>query len=109
MTTASSLDVNAPPLKFLGCDTLTDTSLWTMLYLCIHTEVQDKMQQEIDNLIPDGDVNILDLKPQLHYTSKFDFSELLQEQTSNPRQFICYLSVSSSWKAVKHTGSRDSI
>ncbi|KAM8939427.1 cytochrome P450 2U1 [Pelodytes ibericus] len=38
-------------LFIAGTDTTTNTLLWSLLYMCVHTDVQEKVQAEIDSVI----------------------------------------------------------
>lgn len=42
-----------------------------MFYMCVHPQVQENIQREVDGIIGHDDMQgILEQKDQLHYTSK---------------------------------------
>ena len=46
-----------------GSLTTRDTTVWMIFYLANHPRVQEKMQQEIDNVLPRGTLPLLEDKP----------------------------------------------
>ncbi|XP_061108922.1 cytochrome P450 2U1-like [Conger conger] len=52
-----------------GTDTTTNTILWTLLYMCIYPQVQEKVQAEIDSVVG------LDRPPSLEDKASLPFTE----------------------------------
>ncbi|XP_051994226.1 cytochrome P450 2U1 [Xyrauchen texanus] len=55
-------------LFIAGTDTTTNSVLWSILYMCLYTDVQEKVQQEIDGVVGSGRVPSLTDKGSLPYT-----------------------------------------
>ncbi|KAG0694975.1 Vitamin D 25-hydroxylase [Chionoecetes opilio] len=69
-TTCSKMDLAflLINLFFAGSETTTSTLTWLLYYLATHPRVQDKLQAEIDLVLPEGQQATLDDKPRLPYT-----------------------------------------
>ncbi|XP_053311586.1 cytochrome P450 2U1 [Spea bombifrons] len=55
-------------LFIAGTDTTTNTLLWSLLYMCLHTDIQEKVQAEIDTVIGRGRPPSLTDKSQMPFT-----------------------------------------
>ncbi|XP_026887548.2 cytochrome P450 2U1 [Electrophorus electricus] len=55
-------------LFIAGTDTTTNSILWMVLYMCLHPDVQEKVQQEIDAVLGSGRLPSLTDKGTLPYT-----------------------------------------
>ncbi|KAG0699338.1 Cytochrome P450 2L1 [Chionoecetes opilio] len=70
-------------LFFAGSETTTSTLTWLLYYLATHPRVQDKLQAEIDLVLPEGQQATLDDKPRLPYTEAV-FHETLRKSALLP-------------------------
>ncbi|KAG7164051.1 Cytochrome P450 2B19-like [Homarus americanus] len=71
-------------LFFAGSETTTNTLTWLFYYLATYPEVQQKMQAEIDEILPKGTLATLDDKLSIGYTRHYCYGAQERPYTSRP-------------------------
>ena len=65
------LNVVARDLFAGGTETTSTAIQWSLLYLLKHPEIQQRLQSDIDKIVPDGHLPCLDDRPKIPYVEAF--------------------------------------